>query len=270
MGLLRPARSPILICVLPAICGDIFPSSLFGVHTASRVIFPFAALCRLRRCTLPSNLNGEKEAPNAEDAAEENSRSVAAAFMMVLYLPAQQAATPAAVVRVGKNTVLQYTLLQPLDPATAKPGDDVPLRLTRPLTVGGLVVLPVGSAVQGTVTKVTPAGRHCTRGAVKWKLETIPLPDGSTVKTEVWRAFSPGSARLPPDTNQHHSADETVGYVIQDAVLLPLALPGLAIDGAKHVVTAPFRQGSCSRWHDLPLPANATVGVRIREDHQLR
>jgi hypothetical protein len=190
-------------------------------------------------------------------------------------LPAQQATPPAGaapqgVVKVEKNVLLQGALMQPLDPATARPGDDVPLRLTRPLTVGGLVVLPAGSVVHGKVTRVTPAGRHCAKGSVKWKLDQVLLPDGSKLKTEVSRAFAYSNGRVAPDTNRHYTRGEIVGYVIQDAVLLPLFVPGLAIYGARQAVTAPFRHGSCSRWHDLPLPANATVGLRIREDHEVR
>ena len=188
--------------------------------------------------------------------------AIAAMCMMVSSLHAQQAGTPK-VVKVERNTLLQFALLQPLDPATARPGDDVPLRLTQSLTVDAVEVLPAGSVVHGKVTKVTPAGRHCTNGAVKWRLESIPLPDGSTLKTD-------RNARVPPPPKQHHSADETVGLVIQDAVFLAAFVAGMPIYGVRQAVTAPFRHGSCSRWHDLPLPANATVGIRIREDHEVR
>src|SRR6476659_6413737 len=91
--------------------------------------------------------------------------AIAAGCMMVPYLHAQQAATPADAVKIARDTLLQVTLTQPLDPATARPGDDVPLRLTRSLIVDAVVVLPAGSVVHGKVTKVTPAGRHCTNGA---------------------------------------------------------------------------------------------------------
>ena len=185
-------------------------------------------------------------------------------------LPAQQAAPAPGVVKVEKNVLLQCALMQPLDPATAKPGDDVPLRLTRPLTVGGLVVLPAGSVVHGKVTKVTPAGRRCTKGSVKWKLDQVPLPDGSKLKTEVSRRAASSNGRVATRHQQHHTKDEIVGYVIQDAVLLPMFAAGMVIYGARQAVTAPFRHGSCSRWHDLPLPANATVGLRVREDHEVR
>jgi hypothetical protein len=196
---------------------------------------------------------------------------VAAGCMIVPYLPAQQAATAAKSGKIARNTVLQGALMQPLDPATARPGDDVPLRLTQSLVVGAVVVLPAGSVVHGKVTKAIPAGPHCTNGAVKWKIESIPLPGGGKLKTELCSSCRPAT-RVPPGANrrQDHTADEIVGYVIQDAVLLPIAAAGLVIYEARKAVTAPFRHGSCSRWKDRPLPANATVGLRIREDHVVR
>lgn len=97
-------------------------------------------------------------------------------------LPAQQAAPAPGVVKVEKNVLLQGALMQPLDPATARPGDDVPLRLTRPLTVGGLVVLPEGMVLHGTVTRVTPAGRHCAPGL--GEMETRPGPAPRRQQTE--------------------------------------------------------------------------------------
>jgi hypothetical protein len=164
--------------------------------------------------------------------------------------------------------------MQPLDPATARPGDDVPLRLTQPLTAGGVVVLPVGSVVYGRVTKVTPAGPRCTRGSVKWKLDQLQLPDGSKLKTQFGNRPRPAThgpaSHVQTNAAQHQNHSDTVGYIIQDAVFLPCAVAGLAIYEVRKALTAPFRHGSCSRWKDLPLPANTTVGVRIREDHEVR
>jgi hypothetical protein len=225
----------------------------------------------LSGATPPSSLKDDKEAAMLKSMMLKRTlAAIAAGCMMVPYLPAQQAATPADAVKIARDTLLQVTLMQPLDPATVRPGDDVPLRLTRSLIVDAVVVLPAGSVVHGKVTKVTPAGRHCTNGAVKWKLESVPLPDGSTLKTEVSRAFLYSNPRVPPPPKQQHSADEIVGYVIQDAVLLPLVVPGLAIYEARKAVTAPFQHGRCSRWKDPPLPADTTVMVRIREDHEVR
>jgi hypothetical protein len=191
--------------------------------------------------------------------------TVAAGYMLASFtLAAQPEAAPSGSMKVARNTLLQCSLLQPLDPATAKPGDDAPLRLTRPLAVGGVVVLPEGSLIHGQVTKVTPAGRRCAKGQVKWKLEEIPLPDGGQLKIQVWAAFRDANARVPADSVQRHTSGEIVGYVIRDAVLLPLMPAGLVIGAGEAVVTKPFRRGACRPSENPPLPADATIAVRVR------
>src|SRR5437588_9123705 len=58
--------------------------------------------------------------------------------------PSQPAsASPAAQsVRVRKGTLLKLETLQALDPGTARPGDDVPLRFRRALYVEGVTLIP--------------------------------------------------------------------------------------------------------------------------------
>ena len=51
---------------------------------------------------------------------------------------AQQASTSVHTVLVRKNTALKFVPLEALDPASARVGDDLPLRLARPLVVDGL------------------------------------------------------------------------------------------------------------------------------------
>lgn len=196
--------------------------------------------------------------------------TVAAGYMLISSTIAAQQNAPPASVNVPKNTLLQCSLTQPLDPATAKPGDDVPLRLTRPLAVAGVEVLPVGSLVHGRITKVTPSGRRCARGEVKWKLREIPLPDGSRLKTQVWDTFAQANVRVPEEIMHHYSGGEIAGYVIQDAVLLPLMPAGLAIGASEAIISKPFRRGACRPQENPPLPKDATVAVRVRASHRFR
>lgn len=63
---------------------------------------------------------------------------------------AQQAQAHRVIVRKGAG--LKLALLQPLDSATAKAGDDVPLRLSRPLVVNGVTLLGEGDVLHGKVT----------------------------------------------------------------------------------------------------------------------
>jgi hypothetical protein len=195
---------------------------------------------------------------------------VAAGYMLVASTLAAQQEAPLASVNVPKNTLLQCSLMQPIDPATAKPGDDVPLRLTRPLAVAGVEVLPVGSVVHGKITKVTPSGRRCARGQVKWKLRELPLPDGSRLKTQVWETFPQANAKVQGEVVHHYSGGEIAGYVVQDAVLLPLIPAGLVIGTGEAMISKPFRRGACRPRENPPLPANATVAIRVRASREFR
>jgi hypothetical protein len=191
-------------------------------------------------------------------------------FSIVLYLlsalSAQQLSPLPRTVLVEKGTALILATVQPLDPAKIKAGDDVPLRLTRPVIVKGLTLFSAGTVFHGTVTAVKRQGRHCRNGEVKWQLDRITLPDNSTAKTEVKFKSSRPNDSLP--INRRSSRDQTVlGQVAEDAIMGPIAVVGLAELGIKHVVTSPFRHGACSAYtRDTPLPANATVGVEIAEN----
>ena len=84
-----------------------------------------------------------------------------------------------------KGTGLKLALLQPLDSATAKAGDDVPLRLSRPLVVNGVTLLGEGDVLHGKVTRVKRSGPRCRDGEVDWKLDRIPFSDGTTARSNV-------------------------------------------------------------------------------------
>ncbi len=186
---------------------------------------------------------------------------------LISALPAQQLSPLPRTVLVEKGAALILATVQPLDPAKIKAGDDVPLRLTRPVIVKGITLFPAGTIFHGTVTAVKRQGRHCRTGEVKWQLDHITFPDNSTARTEVKFKSSRPNDSVP--VNRKSSSDQTVlGQVSEDVIMGPIAVVGLAELGIKHVITSPFRHGACSAYtRDYPLPANATVGVEIAESH---
>ncbi len=182
-------------------------------------------------------------------------------------LPAQQTSPLARTVLVEKGTALFLATVQPLNPANTKPGDNVPLRLTRPVIVRGVTLFPAGTIFHGTVTSVKRPGRHCRNGEVKWQLERITFPDNSTAKTEV-KFKSPRPNDSVPINHRSANDQSVLGQVSEDVIMGPIAVVGLAELGIKHVITSPFRHGACSAYtQDSPLPAHATVGVEIVESH---
>jgi hypothetical protein len=86
-------------------------------------------------------------------------------------------------VLVRKNTALKFALLEPLDPVPAKVGDDVPLRLARPLVVDGVTLLPAGGVFHARVTKVKQPTK-CKGGDVELELSRVAFADSTYCKNQ--------------------------------------------------------------------------------------
>jgi hypothetical protein len=158
--------------------------------------------------------------------------------------------------------------LSPLDPSTAKRGDDVPLVLTRPFEAGGVTLLAAGEIVHGTVTSTKKAGKKCKQGEIKWKVEQITFHDGTVIHTKIMLKSKNPNASIPSAAVIFPTPlPDRVGEVGEAVMLSPVLAALLIEEGIK----APFRHNACSQYTtDVPLPANATIGVEIMEDHAVR
>jgi hypothetical protein len=177
-------------------------------------------------------------------------------------LPAQQAV-------VRKGTGLKLALLQPLDSATATAGDDVPLRLSRPLVVNGVTLLREGEVLHGKVTRVKRSGPRCRNGEVKWKLDRIPFSDGTTARSSVH------STTPAPDAEVADQLDTGVNpyvwlFVVPIAGPFVVALVAIASPVLLFNALFPDVFTSCTMpGKEFQMPANATVGVVIMKDHHV-
>ena len=73
-------------------------------------------------------------------------------------------------------------MVNSLSTRTAKEGDYVYMTTATPIAFGGRVVVPVGSYVQGVVTKSVRSGRVSGRAQLAIRLETLTLPSGSVIQ----------------------------------------------------------------------------------------
>jgi hypothetical protein len=178
-------------------------------------------------------------------------------------------------VKVRRRTGLKLQLLQPLDSETAKVGDDVPLRLARPLIVNNITILEAGELVHGKVVHVSKAGPKCHEGNVAVELKAITFHDGSTAKAQIWninaspdvnvppRLFkeAEGEGALPPINEWYEVIPAVPIYIFYFVCISPfLALIPLAI----------LSGSSCDTpGKEFHLPANATVAVMISKDHRV-
>jgi hypothetical protein len=169
---------------------------------------------------------------------------------------AQQASTPAHTVLVRKYTALKFALLGALDAATAKVGDDVPLRLSRPLVVDGVTLLPSDGVVHGRVTKAKPPN-PCNGGEVHFELSQISFADSTTAKTKVFFVSPKADAHVEESYDSHFSPMDIPGEVVLSLILTPFYL----LD---------FARGRCTHQSDYIKPANSTVAVIFTKDHRVR
>src|SRR5579863_10314045 len=86
------------------------------------------------------------------------------------------AAATAAEIPKGAHVLLR--MMNSINTRTAQEGDYVYLRTATPISVGGEIVAPVNSYVQGIVSQSKRSGRVAGRAQLGIRLETITLPSG--------------------------------------------------------------------------------------------
>jgi len=86
----------------------------------------------------------------------------------------------AAEIPQGSHVLLR--LVNSVTTRTAKDGDYVYLRTANPIVAGGQVVVPVGSYVQGVVSRARRSGRVKGRAELALRIETLTLPSGKVVQ----------------------------------------------------------------------------------------
>jgi hypothetical protein len=142
---------------------------------------------------------------------------------------AQEAQSGAKTVKLERGQVLQLMLSTPLDSGSAQVGDEVSLKLLRPLIAEGTTVLPRGSIIRGRVTKVRRAAKNCNSGNIEWKLERVPAMGRQKIKIQIvsYAQVHPGNIltdRVFLDSTGKKIARIAENTVIVTTVVVPLAV----------------------------------------------
>jgi hypothetical protein len=104
----------------------------------------------------------------------------------VLTADLHPAAPPASVVRPSVTAVLpvgtpiRVTLDQTLDTHRTKAGDAFSAKVSEPIMLNGMVMVPAGSSLQGHVLRVSEPRRIKGRPVIQLKTESLQLPDGQS------------------------------------------------------------------------------------------
>jgi hypothetical protein len=109
---------------------------------------------------------------------------------------------------VPAGTKIPIQLRQPVSTKGAKPGDPIYAQTTFPVALGGNIVIPAGTWVQGVVDHVKRAGRVKGKAELQFHLTTLIYSNGYTVDLAAAIDQVPGSENLhmkEPGTVEHDS-----------------------------------------------------------------
>jgi type IV secretory pathway VirB10-like protein len=84
------------------------------------------------------------------------------------------------VYQVKPGTHIPLSMINSVSTKNAAPGDRVYLETVFPILAGGRIVIPPGSYVAGTITKVQRPGKIHGRGEFYLRFDTLTLPNGVT------------------------------------------------------------------------------------------
>ena len=85
-------------------------------------------------------------------------------------------------VPVPAGTRIEARLGTPVHTATSKAGDEVVAMLSKPIRANGIVIVPLGSRLNGRIETIEPA-THDSEGRVRFVFRQIDLPDGRHAST---------------------------------------------------------------------------------------
>jgi hypothetical protein len=228
-----------------------------------------AVLCRLSLYCSPPNL------PAREDKIM--IRKILVITLSLSLLASQAAAqqapsgTKPRKLKLHRHTGLKFNLVQPLSSATAKPGDEVSLKLANPLVIDGITILQAGEVFNAKVVKVKKARSSCKNGNVEWKLDHLAMPDSTLVKASINFATPCPDAKVPDRFSPWKDALGVDNW--WEAILLVPEYALIAIVYAPLLALAPIGllalagNGCDVPGNEFQLPAGSTVGVEIRENH---
>lgn len=101
---------------------------------------------------------------------------------MRLAILALSASFLAAAAEIPQGTHTLLRLMNSVSTRTAHEGDYVYLRTETPIVANGTVIVPVGSYVQGVVTRSQRSGRVKGKAELAIRIDTLTLPAGKVVQ----------------------------------------------------------------------------------------
>ncbi len=192
---------------------------------------------------------------------------VSSALMMGLNAAALEATT------IPSGTIFHCRLNDTLSTRVNYPGDHFRASVTEPLTLGGAIVIPYGSTLEGRVTELHRPGRVHGVGEMRLVAERLILPDGQVIQlsaalnraTGVQNVKVEGGEGLVKGPSSKRDTAAEVGGLATGGLLVGLLFAhpvvGLTVGGATGFVDRMRRRGK-----DLSLPQGTQLDYQLTRD----
>jgi len=181
-------------------------------------------------------------------------------------------AVSAADIPAGTHVLLK--MVNSVSTRTAKAGDQVYLQTASPIAVGGTILVPLGTFVQGTVAEAKRSGRVKGRAEIALHLDTLTFASGKALKIGAPHVDSVDSGESGQKVENDEGTVKQAGTKLQDTGRIAIlagsgaAIGGLAtetvrgagigagVGGAVGVATALLTRG-----REVDLRAGSTLDV---------
>jgi len=129
---------------------------------------------------------------------------------------------------VPAETTIPLRLINTINSRTAQAGQALYCETIFPITVSNRIVIPRGSSVKGSITKVVRPGRGKRNAEIGLRFETLVLPNGATFPLRVTLSgfggtgkeeFQPKEAKIEGASSKGEDADKVAETTIRGAEL---------------------------------------------------
>jgi hypothetical protein len=174
--------------------------------------------------------------------------------------PAPRVAQPAppAPIHVAAGTLFELETLDDLSSGTSRIGDPIRARFVSDLMAAGKVVIPAGTAVEGTVTDVVPLKKIGGQPQLMLRFERVLLSSGATVpiRASLAHAGKKQAGRDAAKIAGGAAAGAVVGHQVDDD---RGSIVGAIVGGAIGTAVASKTGG------EVEMPAGTLVSVPLED-----
>lgn len=176
-----------------------------GIGAAVAVLLAGAAGCGQQKTSMTDDTQqpGQTQAQNQTETPDQGASGDAAGKRV----------PQTAVHTLPSGTVIVTTLENTINTGKNHVGDPVHLRTTEPVHVDGVLVVPTGSTIRGTVTHVDPAGRVAGGAELTLRFTELILANGKSYAIDAHPLVMHGKGEAK------HSAEQIGGGAAAGGIL---------------------------------------------------